>query len=986
MPLSSNHPSLLVNRRLKRAERRQHSPRAVLVRFAAGCTAALGLLLVLAVFVTGAVYADLTAHLPPIDALPALLSPQGGLLLEPTRIYDRTGQHLLYTLENPGIQRRYLRVDPNQTDHISPFLIQVTLDLVDPTFWSSPGFDWKHLTASQPATLAERLVNDLLVANEPAGLRRTLRMRLLAAQITHIYGRTQVLEWYLNSAYYGHLTYGIDSAAQLYLGKSANELTLEEAALLVPVVDAPALNPIDSPAAALEREQAALATLLGRGVISAADYQAKTQIRIALKTAPVSTEEISSAFDQLVTDRLAERYGRRNVERGGLKIVTSLDYNLQIQLNCTLRTQLMRLEGQPSAVAGTSCDAARLLPTLPPDTATYPAGLTASGVLLDLQTGQVLALAGDTTTAGEKSLLSGHTPGSLLSPFVALAGFARSRTPADLVWDIPSSLPTDLAGKTNPDQKFHGPVRLRMAVANDYLVPLSQLLEQIGTNNIQLLAAQLGLNLQNVEAGDSKLLFEGGRVNPLDMANAYATFANLGSQKGELNSIDNSIDPILVLQVERQGEGVVAQSGDPVIRPVVSTQLAYLVHNVLSDASARWPSLGYPNALEIGRPVGAKIGQVSSGSGTGNDVWTVGYTPQRLAVIWVGQPAAGSDEKATPLDPEMAAGIWHAVMKTTVQSLPGLDWSVPEGITQQTVCDPSGKLPTADCPATVEEVFTAGSEPGEYDDLYKAVEINRETGLLATVFTPLQLVEEKTYLVYPSNAEDWARTAGLTLPPTDYDTIQLPEGITGAQITAPVSFGYVRGKVDIRGQARGRGQAGAPSQAGGDGFRSYRLQVGAGLNPRTWLLIGNDVTTPVENGLLGTWDTTAQPDGLYAMRLIVLREDQQFDSTILQVTVDNTPPQAAVTYPTAGQAIAAGERLVNFQAAASDAVGLDRVEWVLDAKVLAGSNAADALTGGQGSTFSQPWTAVKGQHTLLLRAYDLAGNSSESEAVEFTVQ
>jgi membrane peptidoglycan carboxypeptidase len=326
-----------------------------------------------------------------------------------------------------------------------------------------------------------------------------------------------------------------------------------------------------------------------------------------------------------VVDRLAERYGRRIVERGGMKVTTSLDYDLQLQLNCAIRTQLLRLEGQPAAVAdisendptGPTCESARLLPTLPPGVGAYPAGLAASGLLLDPQTGQVLALAGDTTLDGEKPVLSGHAPGSLLSPFVALSGFARGMAPAGLVWDIPASLPTNLAGRTNPDQKYHGPVRLRLAIANDYLVPLSQVLEQIGPVNVWRLAEPFGLNLLDGASEPSALLFEGGRVSPLAAARAYATFANLGTQIGELNLAGESVDPILVLQAESQAGAALYQAPDPTNRPVVSAQLAYLVHHVLSDESARWPSLGYPNPLEIGRPVGAKTGQITSGAGAG---------------------------------------------------------------------------------------------------------------------------------------------------------------------------------------------------------------------------------------------------------------------------------------------------------------------------------------------------------------------------------
>ena len=177
------------------------------------------LALVIALLGVGVAYADLTANLPSLDLLPTLLDPVKGQLMQPTQIYDRTGEHLLLSLENPGITRKYLYLDPAKANHLSPVLVQATLAIAEPNFWQSPGYSVAQLTDPEPKTIAERLVLDLLLWQEPANWQRALRMRLLAAQVTAKYGRAQVLEWYLNSADYGHLAFGAESAAQLYLGK-----------------------------------------------------------------------------------------------------------------------------------------------------------------------------------------------------------------------------------------------------------------------------------------------------------------------------------------------------------------------------------------------------------------------------------------------------------------------------------------------------------------------------------------------------------------------------------------------------------------------------------------------------------------------------------------------------------------------------------------------------------------------------------------------
>ena len=195
------------------------------------------------------VYASLTRGLPSLEKMTVLLDPQDGQLLQPTRLYDRTGQHLIAALSPTGSPRTYIAYD-----RFPQALVDATLALTQPDFWTSPGYllkGWQD-PRSHP-TLAQRLVFDFLLWDQPASSLRAIHERILAAQVTAEYGSRQVLEWYLNSADYGHLAYGAEAAAQLYFGKSVTQLDLSEAALLAAVSQAPALNPIDSPSAAEQR-------------------------------------------------------------------------------------------------------------------------------------------------------------------------------------------------------------------------------------------------------------------------------------------------------------------------------------------------------------------------------------------------------------------------------------------------------------------------------------------------------------------------------------------------------------------------------------------------------------------------------------------------------------------------------------------------------------------------------------------------------------
>ena len=217
----------------------------------------------------------------------------------------------------------------------------------------------------------------------------------------------------------------------------------------------------------------------------------------------------------------------------------------------------------------------------------------------------------------------------------------------------------------------------------------------------------------------------------------------------------------------------------------------------------------------------------------------------------------------------------------------------------------------------------------------------------------------------PPEARLWAEASGQPLAPEVYDVIQPPEPSALVNLREPQLFAYVSGQVQVRGSATG------------EDFVSYRLQAGEGLNPQSWLQIGEESRRPVEDGLLATWDT-AGLDGLYALRLVVARTDSRVETAVIQVTVDNTPPLARVTYPLSGQSFnLPADRQVTFLAAASDGVGLARLEWLLDGKKV-GENLVPP--------YSLPWTASAGQHNLVVRAVDLAGNITTSAPLPFRVE
>jgi membrane peptidoglycan carboxypeptidase len=414
-------------------------------------------------------------------------------------------------------------------------------------------------------------------------------------------------------------------------------------------------------------------------------------------------------------------------------------------------------------------------------------------------------------------------------------------SPASLIWDIPGKTPIQ-----NFDNEYHGPMRLRVALANDYPAPAAQVSAQMGAENVTKIASSFGVSR------DEELTL-------LRAAGAYGVFAQNGVYFGQ--NLNEAFMPVTILRVEGGDGAVWLDWSTPQAKPVVTPGLAYLMNNSLSDETARVGALRTSNILDVGIPAAVKLGQTEDAL----DTWAIGYSPLRVVATWTGT------REASDLSPRAPVVLWNALMQIASQNVLPEDWSLPADVSVINVCDPSGMLPTSECPNIVNEVFISGNEPLQADNMYRKFSINRETNLLATVFTLPQLIEDRVYLVVPPDARSWAESAGLEIPPANYDVIQAPPINPDVNITSPELFAEVSGNVTITGTA-----------AGSD-FVSYRILVGQGLNPQEWIQVAESRES-ITNGPLAEWDTS-DISGLYAVQLQVVRSDQRVDSAIIQVTV-----------------------------------------------------------------------------------------------------
>lgn len=940
---------------------------------------------------------------------------------ETTEIYDRTGETVIAKLIDPtGGERSWVTLD-----QLPQHLICATVASEDRSFWTNPGFNprgiarafWADVRGREiqgGSSITQQLIKNIVIEPErryvgPEGPRwedydRKITEVLLSHRITQKYSKEQILEWYLNTNFYGNLAYGIEAAAQVYFGKSASELTPAEAATLIAIPQFPRMNPFDNPEAARKRQGLVLDAMVRQGCISAEDA-------VAAKYRPWDLAESESAerfdikaphFSVYVRKKLEDMFGQEAVYRGGLRVYTTVDLDLQEQARCAAQAQIRRLSGEDGEAVieeaiEDGCQAAEFLPPL----RSYQIGRdhnvsNASVVVIRPATGEILAMVGsldywDESIDGQFNVAvdgQGRQPGSSFKPFNYVTLLSQGYNAAHMFLDVRQAFRQEV-GKPyvpeNYDRRYHGPQRLRLALARSYNIPAVAALEIAGVDNVIRTAHRMGINTLNrgLDYYGLSLTLGGGEVHLLDMVYAFSVFANNGRMygapvpEGQQRAGYRELDPVAILRVEDRDGNVLYKYERPEGRDILSPQLAYLMNSILSDRQARWAAMGHPNPLELSneRPAAAKTGTTNDF----RDAWTIGYTPQLAAGVWVGNTDNSMMDNLPGL--RGAGPIWHAVMEYALQDEAAVAFQRPEGLVEKSVCAVSGKLPTEHCP-TVTEIFIAGTEPTERCDIHQTFRVNRETGQLCTVHTPPELCEERVYEVYPLEASDWIASLPEDkrpeTPPTAYDTSHGPSpGSAEVAITSPEPYAYVRDTVPVRGNARG-----------GD-FNFYRVAFGEGMSPAEWVQIGSDHGEQVDQGVLEMWDTSSL-DGLYSLRLQVVGHSSNVRQATIQVTVDSVAPTLDLNYPEEGSEYERGyDEWVNVNAEVED-YSVARVEFYHyrggKAKEPEGLEPFAVRTV---APFNVNWRLNSGTelgwHTFYVIAVDAAGNEARSDPVSIRV-
>ncbi|MEK6754209.1 MAG: PBP1A family penicillin-binding protein [Chloroflexota bacterium] len=664
--------------------------------------------------------------------LPAITSLPENLNQPSVRITDRSGRLLYEIIPTAGGRNAPLAVE-----NIPQCMKDATIAVEDKNFYQNPGVDaggiiravWINLrggeTLSGGSTITQQVARTLLLGEEVTErtLRRKLRETVLAWQLTRAYSKDEILALYLNQIYYGGMAYGIEAASQTYFGKPASDLLLPECALLAGLPQTPGIyNPFTNPDLALERQRVVLGLMEKNGFITSAQRLDAENAPLSYNPAPYPIE--APHFIWMVKDQLDELFASGAVNTNqSLVIRTTLDLNMQ-----RLAEEIVKR---------------RIALFKPLEGGINPNVNNAALVVIHPQTGEILTLVGsadyfDSSIYGALNMATApRQSGSAFKPIIYAAALDPTRaqpfTAATSILDVNTKFTTKDGQPYSPvnyDGREHGFVSMREALASSLNVPAVLTLQNVGIENVIALANRLGIkSLYEPQQYDLSLALGGGEMNLLEVSRAYAVFANNGSYTGNT----------FILDIHDADGNILYKPQTNSALQIVDPRVAWLISDILSDDRARSTGFGLNSVLKIDRAAAVKTGTTTNF----HDNWTIGYTPDLLVGVWVGNSNYQAMHNVTGLTG--AAPIWHETMRSILQGRADKIFTQPHGLIQVEICDFSGLLPTSACPHIKTEWFIAGTPPTAFDTFYQF----SSTGEIV--------------LDIPIEAHEWARSQGLPL-------------------------------------------------------------------------------------------------------------------------------------------------------------------------------------------------------------------------------
>jgi len=688
-------------------------------------------------------------------------------IAESTKIYDRTGQTILFDIH--GLEQRTI-VNINE---LPEYIKWATITAEDRKFYEHHGFDILGIIkgviidpltgkgARGGSTLTQQLVKNAILTNERT-LSRKIKEFILSYRIENKFSKDEILQLYFNEIPYGSTAYGVEAGARRYFDISAKDLNLAQATILASLPQRPSyLSPYGSHIDELfARQKWILNNMAELGYIT--EEQKNEALGFDVKFKEPTTSIIAPHFVMYVRELLSEKYGDQVIENEGLKIYTTIDlYKQQIA------EEVVKERGEKNATD-------------------YNAN-NGSLVSLDPKTGQILAMVGsrdyfNNDIDGQVNVtIRNRQPGSSLKPIVYASSFIKGYTPNTILYDVVTNFAVNGATKYEPHNynlKENGPVSIRKALAGSLNIPAVKTLYLVGVKNVTDLAQKMGYStLNNPDRYGLSLVLGGGEVKLLEHTAAYGVFA----REGEYHP------PVAILKIEDRNGKIIEEYKDKKEK-VLDANIARMINDVLSDNEARAYAFGANNWLTLNnRPVGAKTGTTNDY----RDAWTIGYTPSLVTGVWVGNND-NSEMTRGAAGGVIAAPIWNEYMRRVLGDTPMENFKKPEiPITGKAVIDGEG----------------AGQV---------TVKIDSVSGLLASKNTPPELIIEKKfqqphsilYYVNPKNPlgaepkegeydiqypvweeaiKSWAQREKINIEeaPTEYDNQHKPENMPDINIISP---------------------------------------------------------------------------------------------------------------------------------------------------------------------------------------------------------
>ena len=865
-----------------------------------------GLIAVLIVIASFALYqySVISATLPSVEDLQ-----ERAAQFETTRILDREG-NLLYEILDPQAGRRtYVPLE-----EISPYMVAAIIATEDSQFYSHPGFDpWAILRAyvqsaeqgdiaSGASTITQQIARNLLLSPEERSRRtalRKIREVLLATEITRRYSKDEILELYLNQSYFGSLAYGVEAAAETYFNTSADKLTLSQSSFLAGLVQAPSVYDIHTNReATLNRHHQVLTLMILTSNEQGCIYVSNNLHPIcvlpeeagAAEAEMVNYEFKPTSFDiryphwvNFIRYELEQLYDPQTIYRSGFTVYTTLDPFLQEQAQNIVQEQVEALADKH----------------------------VSNGALVAIRpsTGEILTMVGSADFYNEdidgqvNMAIRPRQPGSSIKPLTYTAAFEKGWTASTLIWDVPSEFPpSGNPNDTRPpykpvnyDNRFHGPVTVRAALANSYNVPAVKALNFVGIyddpntedqEGLIAFAERMGISTLNRDDYGLSLTLGGGEVTLFDMTGAFSIFAN-GGQRMHPYAISRIVD--------YTGETVYEYEspvGDAVIRP----EHAYLINSILSDNIARRPMFGANSALNLPFQVAAKTGTTNDF----RDNWTLGYTPDLAVGVWVGNADWTPMQDTTGLSG--AAPIWSEFIQLGIEHLTGgypTPFTAPAGIVEKAICTVSGAEPSEWCPSHKLEIFVSDQPPlPKEQDLWQKVWIDSWTQKLAstecTEFTQqklgLDIIDTwaRKWITENDAGKAWAEEMGF---PQDkiyfipHETCTVDSSRPLVALTFPVEESIITtSPIPIMGRASATSN-----------FKDWVLQYGRGTDPSSWTRILYGSMPYEQADTLLEWDPTDVGNSTITLRLVVRSTDGGNAEDRVHITLDLATPTPTAT-------------------------------------------------------------------------------------------